>query len=237
MLRGPLEFTLAAAIGVMDESILGAAAGDRHLDCIGDQLGSEVLTQGPADHFARVAIEHRRQVEPALPTAAVGDVGDPEAVGLDRVPLAADEVGRGGDARDAHRGGAPLAPDQARDALLAHQSSNALSPDVDLATGEHRLHPRGAVGLTRVGMDLTDCRSDHPVSERPLARWAPLRGVEARSRDIQHPTEGGDRVIGPLRADEAVHDRYLRSVSVAKKAAAFLRISRSSRSFRFSFSS
>jgi hypothetical protein len=30
-------------------------------------------------------------------------------------------------------------------------------------------------------------------------------------------------VIGLLRADEAMHRRYLRSVSVAKKAAAFLR--------------
>jgi hypothetical protein len=28
-------------------------------------------------------------------------------------------------------------------------------------------------------------------------------------------------VLGPLRADEAVHRRYLRPVSVAKKAAAF----------------
>src|SRR5262249_19642340 len=63
---------------------------------------------------------------------------------------------------------------------------------------------------------------------------APAGGVEARPRDAKDPAEVGDRVIGPLRADEAMHRRYLRSVSVAKKAAAFLKISRSSRSFRFS---
>ena len=52
MLRGPIESGLRAAVGMMDEVALGAPAGDRHLDRIGNQISSEVLTQRPADHFA-----------------------------------------------------------------------------------------------------------------------------------------------------------------------------------------
>ncbi len=66
-------------------------------------------------------------------------------------------------------------------------------------------------------------RSDRRI-QRPSVECSPggrpvLAGIEAGPRDVEHPAEHRDRVACPLRADEAVHRRYLRPVSVAKKAA------------------
>jgi hypothetical protein len=110
------------------------------------------------------------------PSAAVGDVGDPEAVGLGRVPLPPHQVGGGGDARDPDRGLAPAALDQARQALRSHQAGDPLAPDADPAPGEHRVHARGAVGLARVAVDLADRGEDPPVLEPAVAGGAPLSG-------------------------------------------------------------
>jgi len=55
------------------------------------------------------------------------------------------------------------------------------------------------------------------VVELALRAWTTLGGVEAGPRDAEHPAE--HRVVCLLRGDEAVHRRYLRPVSVAKKAA------------------
>ena len=71
---------LRALVGVMDESWLGSAAVDGHLEGVDDELGAEVVGDRPADDPARVAVEHDRDVEPALPGAHVADVGDPEPV-------------------------------------------------------------------------------------------------------------------------------------------------------------
>jgi len=70
-------------------------------------------------------------------------------------------------------------------------------------------------------VDVADRLEQPRVGSGTLGGGASLGGVEAGPRDAEHPTPGGDRVLGPLRADEAVHRRYLRPVSVAKKAAAF----------------
>src|SRR5206468_10361545 len=60
-------------------------------------------------------------------------------------------------------------------------------------------------------------------------------GVEAAGRDAEDATEPSDRVVGLLRGDEP--EPAHRVVSLAKKAAAFFRISRPSRSTRTSLPS
>jgi hypothetical protein len=55
--------------------------GERHLEGVGDELGAEVVGHRPADDPAAVEVLDGDEVEPSLPGAQVGDVGDPAAVG------------------------------------------------------------------------------------------------------------------------------------------------------------
>jgi hypothetical protein len=57
---------------------------------------------------------------------------------------------------------ASVAPDSS---VLRHQTSNPFAADVDIATGKRRVHPPGAIGLTRVFVDLGDCLHDLSVRE------------------------------------------------------------------------
>jgi hypothetical protein len=61
---------------VVDQSSFGLAASKRHLQRVEDEIGPHVLRHRPADYAAREGILYRSQVNPALPAAQVGDVGD-----------------------------------------------------------------------------------------------------------------------------------------------------------------
>jgi len=55
-------------------------ARERHLQRVADELAAHVVSHPPADDPAAVEVLHRDQIQPALPGAQVGDVGDPAAV-------------------------------------------------------------------------------------------------------------------------------------------------------------
>lgn len=71
------------------------------------------------------------EVQPALPGAQVGDVGDPEPVGLGGQERSVDEVLADPDAGHPNRRLAALSSDQAADAGLAHEPLDALATDPD----------------------------------------------------------------------------------------------------------
>ena len=54
--------------------------GERHLQCVGDELGAEVVGHRPADDAAAVQVLNGDEVQPPLPGTQVGDVCDPAAV-------------------------------------------------------------------------------------------------------------------------------------------------------------
>ena len=58
------------------------------------QFGLHVITHGPADDLASGEIEDDGQVEPALASGQVRDVGEPDRVGQRRRELLLQEVGR-----------------------------------------------------------------------------------------------------------------------------------------------
>ena len=107
-----------AAVGVEDH--LGgqlAAQGDGPSEGGLDQVGAEVVLDGPADDAAGAAVADGAQVQPALAGGQVGDVGGPDPVQLAVVEAAADQVadrlrvrpGLGGD-RNKPRGLIPAIP-------------------------------------------------------------------------------------------------------------------------------
>src|SRR5579862_657145 len=210
----------------MDETGLRAAAGDRHLERVDDELRFEVGPHRPADDPAAVAVHHCREVEPALPGADVLDVGDPEPVRGGRDEVALDQVV--GDPDAWHPDGrAPVAlRDEARDLLAPHQPLDPLAHDAHLAVTKRPMHAPGAVGLAALSVDLLDPLEQRGVGQLAIRRRASLPGVEAGARDAEHPAQLRDRVVGLLRCDESKQAHRV-SLSRAKKAAAFFKISRS----------
>ena len=121
-----------------------------------------------------------------------------------------------------------LRRDQAGDAGLAHEPLDALAADPD-AVGHAQLgvDARRSVDAPVRAVDLADALGQPRVLARAGRRRPALPGVKARAADAEHAAHRLDRVLGLLRRDEPEDHRRV-SLSLAKKAAAFLRISRSS---------
>ena len=75
VLRRPLEFTLAAVVGVGDRLVVPLfAGGDGHLQSVGRQTLPHVTGELPAHDAAGVDIEDDCEVTPALPGTDIGEV-------------------------------------------------------------------------------------------------------------------------------------------------------------------
>src|SRR5512143_449971 len=59
-----------------------AAMRDRHLQRIHRQLGVQSTAHRPTNQGSRVRVQNRRQVEPTFSRGDVGDVTQPEVVGM-----------------------------------------------------------------------------------------------------------------------------------------------------------
>src|SRR5215210_3165579 len=171
----------------------------------------------------------RGQVEPALPAAHVLDVGDPQLVGCARPEVAFDQVAGSPQAGHPNRRPPIALRHQPREPEPSHQPLDALAPDLDAAMSKRGVDAAGAVGLPALGVDLADLLAEPGVGEVTVRRRPPLPGVEARAADAEHPAERLHGVLGLPRGDEP-KDAHRFSPSFAKKAAAFFKISRSSRS-------
>jgi hypothetical protein len=91
----------------------------------------------------------------------------------------------------------------------------------------------GAVGLAALGVDRADLLAQPLVGEVTIRGRPPLPGVKARAADAEHTAKRLHGMLGLPRGDEP-KDAHRLSPSLAKKAAAFFKISRSSRSTRTS---
>ena len=83
------------------------AKGHDHDQGVSDEVGAHVVGDGPADHTARVRVDHGRQVEPPFPGPQVGDIAHPDLVQGPGVPLSFDGVDGVGVLGLADRRGAP----------------------------------------------------------------------------------------------------------------------------------
>ena len=81
-------------------------------------------------------------------------------------------------------------------------------------------------------MDPADPLGQRRVLDRTAALTVGLPGVVARARHTKHAAQPGDRVVGRLRVDQRQRLAHRRSVSRAKKATAFFKMSRSSSTMR-----
>jgi hypothetical protein len=80
---------LAALVGVQDHpGDLAAAHRHRHREGAGGQLGVVVLGQGEPDHPPGEDVQHRGQMQPALPGFDLGSVTEPLSGWVDRLRTA-----------------------------------------------------------------------------------------------------------------------------------------------------
>ncbi len=185
----------------------------------------------PADDQPGEQVLDVREVQEPFPGRDVGDVSRPRLVRPGRAKVAIDQVWGDPDAGQAHGRAPALARRKPGHAGRSHQPLHALAPDPDpVLQTQLGVDAPGAVRAVRVGVDLVDLLSQPRVAERPVGRRAPLPVVEAGAVHTQRPAHHGDRKVRLLRRDQREDLAYGSPVSRAKKAAAFLRISRSIRS-------
>jgi hypothetical protein len=85
---------LAALARVMDDC-LGAALPPRKIERLEHQLGAQMGLHRPAHDPAAEHVEYHREVEEPGPGRDIGDVGDPQAIGLGRAKLRSTRSGAG----------------------------------------------------------------------------------------------------------------------------------------------
>jgi hypothetical protein len=97
---------------------------------------------------------------------------------------------------------------------------------MNLLLAQRGMDAASAVGATALAVDDGDPVGEPGVGESAIRRRPPLPGMEAEAGDAKQPAHQRDRVVGLLRRDEPIQAHRV-SLSFAKKAAAFFKISRS----------
>lgn len=123
----------------------------------------------PADHDARVQIEHHGEREPALRGPDVGDVPGPHPIRRLDHELAIAGVRCHGEPMMGLGGGPPLLHGLGSDAVLAHQPGDAMLTDAVPLLAQGVPDAGTAVGLTRLSVDHPDGRKQGASGHRPVA--------------------------------------------------------------------
>ena len=143
----------------------GASAPACHLERVDDDLCGDPIRDRPPDDPARVGVDDRGAVDPSVPRAVLGDVAEPETVRRVRAELPLHEVlVRGRVWLPSPPFAAMRDPDQP---VRPHQPRDALPCDVNAET-EPQLgeHPRRSIGLSRGGVNASDCGGQLCVGDR-----------------------------------------------------------------------
>src|ERR1700739_4895020 len=109
--------------------------------------------------------------------------------------------------------------------LYAHQPGDPLAPGPLAALAQFHLHPRTAVTAVVLGVYRGDRNRQGSILTSSSRYRPPAPGIETSPRYHQYPTHQRHRETGPLRRDKGESH----ALSLAKKAVAFFRISRSIR--------
>jgi len=140
---------------------LGPAAPQGHLEGVDDELGTDVVGDGPADDPAGPGVEDDGDVHLAAVGGVLGDVSDPQLVGPVHGELAVHQIVAGLGIGVAARASLAALVDP-HDAVEAHQPLDAFAATAD-PFAQHQLvmDPRAAIGAAGQlvdGPDLVDQR-------------------------------------------------------------------------------
>ena len=224
---GAIQLTrvLATPIGVVDEPLLRPPKPERHPKSFERELGTQVVRSRPSDDATRKDINDHRKEEPSLPRPHISHISDPYPIGSGRVEVSRHDVWCDGQLVARLRGDSIAARRPRTEPLASHQPSHTLARDAMVERPQVLVDPGAAVRRTATRVAGSDHRHELRVNERARRRRTASPGVVAAARDSKGSAQlrGGQQRL--LRSDES--KPYL--LSLAKKAAAFFRISRSIR--------
>jgi len=219
-------------VGVVDNAAR-LALRDRHVQGVEHDVGLEAGRHRPADDSPAPDIEDDGEVEESGPRRHVGDVRDPELVRAGGREVATDQVVGWTTCRITDRRECRLARRDADEPGLTHESGDALLADF---TPSARARRAGAAHRTsraiRRALPRASRRARGPASRASRAVGRPTR--RTARRDAEQSAHGPDAMHGLVRLHEPERFGGVRFDSCADQAAYFFRISRSSRSVRFS---
>lgn len=215
---------LTALVGVDHYFLLRFTSPDGHQQRINGQVAAHARFHRPANDLAREQIEHYRQIQPAFIGADVGDVGDPDLVRLADVELALQPVRRWCGWLATIATSTSTVAGLRTQSFRTHQPGDTMPPtaltqfaqicmDLSIAINPTTLQPGMLDQTQQTLIVLGSCR---PGLGAP--------GVVATWMYFQHLAETLDRVARRQLVDE----RVPQPDSLAKYAAAFFRMSRSS---------
>ena len=216
---------LVALVTVMQEPAARAPLAPRHELGVDDDRRTLPGTHGPADDPARIQIQDDRHIKPPRTGRHNSEIGGSHTILRRDRKLLVQAI--------RHRRGFLLAVLDGPDiplSALRHDASHASQPGHPMAATRfaHPLqeppHSPRAVGLACLLV-----QHPHPLDQEAIALsahtvGAPLPGRDPTATDLQHPTQTGHAMLVCMDLNE----RVLHRDSLAKYAAAFFKLSRSS---------
>src|SRR5438094_6373288 len=217
-------------IGVMNQARRGLPPLDGHPERPQGDLFVWRGTHGPADDPARVQIEEHRQVQPARAGRNGREVAGPDPIGRWHREAGLQPVRR-------RRGELMMLDEDAEppgaagdEAMQASQPRDAMAPTADPRRREGVPQLHGSIALPGLSVQLAHLLHQDTVRSSPPALRPSSPGIVAAAAHLQHPAHPPDRELLDMVVDEGISQAESR----AKYAAAFFKMSRSSRSRAFS---
>src|SRR5215469_5687355 len=221
---------LAAAIRVMQQTLRRMAVLQCHLQGVQRDAAIEPFAERPADHAAREQIDDYRQVQPTLQSPQIANVCDPAAVGGGHCKLPVQQILLNRQAMPGISGAAEATVCASTQSCGSHQPRHPLAPSALAALAQLEVDPRAPVAAAILAINRRDFEPQPLIFLGMIGGRPFTPSVVSRARDFEYPAHQCYRVVGLLPCDKSESH----SLSLAKKAVAFFRISRSSRSRRFS---
>src|SRR2546422_1327049 len=217
---------LTPAVGMMHEPGVGLAVGQGHRQRLDGELPRDPVAQCPANNAAREQVQDDHEVQPALARPEVRDVGHPGRVRCRDRELPIENVGRHREVMLRVRRALEAALLPRAQALLPHEARHAMAPNVVALCLEFPIDPGTPVAPATGRMGGGDVHGELLILAAPRRHRTSSRRIEPGATDPEHRAEQVDRERGLLSRDEG----ELHPCSLAKKAVAFFRMSRSIRS-------
>src|SRR5713226_827607 len=208
-----------------------AAPLQRHLKRLDHQVAVDDCAHRPTHNHPRVQVQHDCQVQPAFVRAQICDVPNPPTIRRARKEVSAKEIRRHRQVMVAVGSLHPPSTYLPLEPLVSHQADDAFTADRDALGLQLLVDSRAAVGPATELVGFAGKHRQTAVLPRPSAFGAIAPSIEPARRDTEMTAHERDWEVGLLRSNE----REFHWFSLAKKAAAFFRSSRSIRSSRFSF--
>ena len=203
MLRRPVESALAAAIGMMQQSIRFAPSPDCHHQGIGNELRCHRSPHRPADNAPGEEIDNSSHIEPTLRCPHIREVSNPFAIGSRGVEGAVEHVRSDGGRLPLTQVGRQAPPARTCfEGLQPHQPLNPMQTARQPFRKQVFPHPSGAVGPVARNEAGADLCAKLFIASATLTAWSCQPGIKPASRDTERLAQPTRRPDPPVLRNE-----------------------------------